>query len=125
MQLMSQIKTAHLPSFATKRVSVDYAISLTDPDYEDWTNTKTNLLQDLLAIFECPATKSSRIKLWSNLTTEAFLTARFISSRGKPIQITSTNSFPSCEKQYTQSHLQVLARQMANRFIVQCPHFKA
>jgi len=89
---MGQVPTARLlPSFLNKRVSVDYAGPLT---LKIGTTRRPSHCKAYVAIFVCLATDSCHIELVSNLTAEAFLSAlhRFISRRGKPIQIWSDNA---------------------------------
>lgn len=91
-QLMGQVPNARLlPSFANERVSVDYA---GPPTLKIGTTRRPTYCKAYVAIFVCLATESCHIELVSNLTAEAFLAAlrRFISRRGKPIQIWSDNA---------------------------------
>ena len=91
-QLMGQVPTALLlPSFANERVSVDYAGPLT---LKIGTTRRPTYCKAYVVIFVCLATESCHIELVSNLTAEAFLAAlcRFVSRRGKPIQIWSDNA---------------------------------
>ena len=92
-QLMGQVPTARLPSFANERVLVDYAGPLT---LKIGTTRRPTYCKAYVAIFVCLATESCHIELVSNLTAEAFLAAlrRFIlrrGRRGKLIQIWSDN----------------------------------
>ena len=91
-QLMGQVPAARLlPSFANERVSVDYAGPLT---LKIGTIRRPTYCKAYIAIFVCLATESCHIELVSDLTAEAFLSAlrRFVSRRGKPIQIWSDNA---------------------------------
>lgn len=91
-QLMGQVPAARLlPSFTNERVSVDYAEPLT---LKIGTSRRPTYCKTYVAIFVCLATESCHIELVSNLTAEAFLAAfhRFISRKGKPIEIWSDNA---------------------------------
>ncbi|XP_078357312.1 uncharacterized protein LOC144642205 [Oculina patagonica] len=91
-QLMGQVPAARLlPGFANERVSVDYAGPLT---LKIGTTRRPTYYKAYVAIFVCLATESCHIELVSNLTAEAFLAAfrRFVSRKGKPIEIWSDNA---------------------------------
>ncbi|XP_029174047.1 uncharacterized protein LOC114942768 [Nylanderia fulva] len=78
------------PSRPFAHCGVDYAdpITLREENRRNARNSKV-----YIAIFMCFTTKATHIEVVSNLTTESFLGAfkRFISQRGKPIQMYSDN----------------------------------
>ena len=91
-QLMGQLPAASvLPTFSNERVSVDYAGPLT---LKVGSTRRPTYLKAYPAVLVCLATESCHIELVSDLTAKAFLGAlrRFVSRRGKPIEIWSDNA---------------------------------
>lgn len=92
IQLMGQLPAARsLPTFSNERVSVDCAGPLT---LKVGSTRRPTYLKAFAAVFVCLASESCHIELVSDLTAEAFLGAlqRFVSRRGKPIEIWSDNA---------------------------------
>ncbi|CAB4040879.1 Pro-Pol poly, partial [Paramuricea clavata] len=91
-QLMGQLPSARvLPTFANERVSVDYAGPFT---LKIGSVRKPTYRKAYVAVFVCLVTTSCHIELVSDLSAEAFLATlrRFVSRRGKPMQIWSDNA---------------------------------
>ena len=95
-RITTQLKGQHqaarvLPTYSNERVSVDYAGPLT---LNVGSTRRPTYLKAYAAIFVCLATESRHIELISDLTAEASLGAlqRFVSRRGKPIEIWSDSA---------------------------------